>query len=436
MIARVTSSRFDYRVRRALRMLPPLVVLRGLTQSMAAQLAFGGAVGGTVAYCCMASSGWLHEPEPELEPEPEQPEPELGVVAGWKTSWLHDPDDPLPALYCTIPPGLREECIHRYDTARFPFAQLLAAVVAPALPGDAAAGAEEGLSPSTVLQRIHRRPDVVEWLRGMRLNKARPYAVRRNLIDKRLKAARPFAPEAALGRCYLRFLREVVMPAVHRALRACGDDSDAGILYQREPNFRCHLPETGHLLVHKHRDADYHHQQNEINFWLPCTPAYGSNTCWSESAPGVGDFRPFELDFGEMVQFWGNQCLHYTLPNDTPHSRLTIDFRVIPLQHYMESYPNSHSQKTGQPRFGKDAYFAVMTPETAVLSLPAQPLSACSTSLPAANVPEGDIAGESSQTTHDLENQTPDAQFAAGEARERQGDRKMRYQANLVRTRT
>ena len=156
------------------------------------------------------------------------------------------------------------------------------------------------------------------------------------------------------------------MPAVHRSLRASGDDSDAGILYQRVPNFRCHLPETGHLLVHKHRDADYHHQQNEINFWLPCTPAYGNNTCWSESTPGAGDYRPFELGVGEMMQFWGNQCLHYTVPNDTPHSRLTIDFRVIPLQHYAERYPNSHSQRTGRPRFGKGAYFAVMTPEPRV----------------------------------------------------------------------
>lgn len=62
------------------------------------------------------------------------------------------------------------------------------------------------------------------------------------------------------------------------------------------------------------------------------------------------------------MQFWGNQCLHYTVPNDTPFSRLAIDFRVIPLQHYMEHYPSSHSQRNGQPRFGKGAYFAVMTP--------------------------------------------------------------------------
>jgi hypothetical protein len=364
----------------------------------AAPTTLGALAGATAACWCVRSSAWARagepEPEPEREPEPEpelkselelEPEPEvernpcsvpalepapasLGVAAGWRPSWLQDAGEPLPALYCTIPPALREECVHRYDTARYPFAELLAAVVAPPLPergDDAAATAAAGLPGCavTVLQLIHHRPDVSNWLREMHCNKARAYAVRRNIIDKRLKAARPFDPQAELGRCYLRLLREVVMPAVHRSLRASGDASDTGILYQRVPNFRCHLPETGHLLVHKHRDADYHHQQNEINFWLPCTPAYGNNTCWSESAPGKGDYRPFEMEVGEMMQFWGNQCMHYTVPNDTPHSRLTIDFRVIPLQHYAESYPSSHSQKTGQPRFDKGAYFAIMTPD-------------------------------------------------------------------------
>jgi hypothetical protein len=91
---------------------------------------------------------------------------------------------------------------------------------------------------------------------------------------------------------------------------------------------------SGHLLVHKHCDADYHHQQNEINFWLPLTRSFGNNTLWSESAPGRQDFHPFELEVGEMMQFWGNQCTHYTVPNDTDHTRITVDFRVIPLPQY------------------------------------------------------------------------------------------------------
>jgi hypothetical protein len=34
--------------------------------------------------------------------------------------------------------------------------------------------------------------------------------------------------------------------------------------------------------------------------------------------------------YGELQLFYGNQCVHYTLPNATDHTRVSIDFRVIP----------------------------------------------------------------------------------------------------------
>jgi hypothetical protein len=79
--------------------------------------------------------------------------------------------------------------------------------------------------------------------------------MRRNVIDRRFKNAQAFARGSPLGELYVRFVREVVLPAVRRGL----GDSTAGILYQRKPNFRCHLPDTGTLLVDQHCDADSHH---------------------------------------------------------------------------------------------------------------------------------------------------------------------------------
>ena len=46
--------------------------------------------------------------------------------------------------------------------------------------------------------------------------------------------------------------------------------------------------------------------------------------------PGAGDFRPFELSVGEGMRFNGNECRHFTVPNDTDVTRVSIDFRVIP----------------------------------------------------------------------------------------------------------
>ena len=254
------------------------------------------------------------QPEPELKPEPEL-EPE-------QRDSQSETEPKLPL--CTLPDALRHEQLHRYDTTVYPFAQLIGELIRPS--------SFEG-----EMHDIHRSFEVQNWLAGAKKDNARPYTMRRNYIDKRYKASRAFQPGTATGDCYLRFLREVVMPAVHAGLGGGGggggddDSSRCAILYQRDPNFRCHLPDTGHLLVHKHCDADYHHQQNEINFWLPITSSFGNNTLWSESAPGKEDFRPFEMEVGQMMQFWGNQCVHYTVPNDTGHTRITVDFRVIPL---------------------------------------------------------------------------------------------------------
>ena len=239
-----------------------------------------------------------------------------GAVEHLQTSQTAVPQ-PESEQLCTLPPALRVERLHRYDAVAYPFASLIGDVIRP--------GGFTG-----PLHQIHQCREVQNWLAGVKKDNVRAYTMRRNYVDKRYKNSCAFQPGSPTGECYLQFLRDVVRPAVYAGLGLKGTDGCA-ILYQRDPNFRCHLPDTGHLLVHKHCDADYHHQQNEVNFWLAITRSFGNNTLWSESSPGRGDFHPFELEVGEMKQFWGNQCSHYTVPNDTDHTRITIDFRIIPL---------------------------------------------------------------------------------------------------------
>jgi hypothetical protein len=150
-----------------------------------------------------------------------------------------------------------------------------------------------------------------------------------------------------------------------------GTDDDE-LLFQVEPNFRCHLAGTGHLLVHKHKDADYFHQPNELNFWVPLTPTFGTNTLWAESTPGAQDFSPFETNgAGEAVQFWGGQCSHYTVPNDTSTTRVSIDFRVIPnpKRFYCDRYEKSH-RSDGLMRFGEGAYFHRLSSSSSAVEAP------------------------------------------------------------------
>lgn len=119
------------------------------------------------------------------------------------------------------------------------------------------------------------------------------------------------------------------------------------------------MPGTGHLLVQRHTDSDYHHQPNELNVWLPLTRAAGSNTLWAESAPGLGDFHPFELVPGQAMLFYGIQCAHYTVPNETSTTRASVDFRVVPSACYRHRYPCSH-RSDGMARFARGAYFGTL----------------------------------------------------------------------------
>jgi len=116
-------------------------------------------------------------------------------------------------------------------------------------------------------------------------------------------------------------------------------------------------PGTKRQHVLRHCDADYFHQPHELNFWLPCTPAYGSNTLWLESEPGLADYRPMELGVGECLRFHGQQCDHFSRPNETEHTRVSLDFRVVPIARFVETYDGSHT-RSGTARFGRGGFFA------------------------------------------------------------------------------
>jgi hypothetical protein len=188
--------------------------------------------------------------------------------------------------------------------------------------------------------------------------------MRRNSLDKRFKQSGGFRAAGRLRATYLRFLAEVVAPLVavpveDGASKLLDGDptSPSALLYQTDPNVRFHLPGTGHVLVRKHCDREYHHQPNEVNIWVPLTPCSGSNTLWCESAPGRADFRPVELQPGQGLRFWGHQCEHYTVPNETGSTRCSFDCRIIPSRAlYRERYEQSH-RRDGTARFALGGFF-------------------------------------------------------------------------------
>ena len=90
------------------------------------------------------------------------------------------------------------------------------------------------------------------------------------------------AAHAAFDAAYVDFVRKVVLPNLA---------DPKGILFQRRPTFRCHLAGGGQPTGRPHCDSEYGHQRGELNFWLPLTRVSGSNSLYSESAPGRGGAR-------------------------------------------------------------------------------------------------------------------------------------------------
>jgi len=124
---------------------------------------------------------------------------------------------------------------------------------------------------------------------------------------------------------YIRFLTEVVQPFI-------GED----IIYQRVPTFRVHLP--GNVAVGEfHRDSDYAHGPGEINFWLPVTRAWATNTVWIESEEGAEDFEPHECEIGEVLIFDGVRLKHGNRVNATGKTRVSFDFRIVPRSRFRPS---------------------------------------------------------------------------------------------------
>ena len=226
--------------------------------------------------------------------------------------------DPLanlpPAGYHTRSTGgltddQRAERVVSYDESTYGFVRM----ATTAMRADGLLAGDEDASGA--LSRLHEGP-----LAPRRARKNDPYTTS---LNNRMRKSREF--ERALSA----FVRDEVCPAL----------GVSRVAYQRRPTMRVHL--SGAKAMGKpHADGlePYNHQPGEVNVWVPLTRVWGSNSLTSETKPGLGDFHAFEAGPGEFVRFDGNRCWHYTTANDTDGTRVSFDFRVVPI----ELFDNEH----------------------------------------------------------------------------------------------
>jgi hypothetical protein len=125
----------------------------------------------------------------------------------------------------------------------------------------------------------------------------------------------------------------------NEVVKEMGDD----IIYQKYPTFRTHLPDNLGVGAF-HKDRDYSHGVTEVNFWLPVTDAYDTNTVWCESKEDLEDFQPINVDHGQYLIFNGANLSHGNKINRTGSSRVSFDFRIVKRSEFKPSNKKTVSQ--------------------------------------------------------------------------------------------
>lgn len=165
---------------------------------------------------------------------------------------------------------------------------------------------------------------------------------------------------------YHKFCKEVIAPYF---------EEEETVLFQTAPTFRISLPgnsalgtlakhnwealgeysrslaeqenEDGLLRVGLHCDGEYGHPPGEINFLLCISSMHSTKSVYYESEPKKGDFQPMNFKYGQCYYFYGNACRHHNTINTTGETRISFDFRAIPISKYDPEFKveSFHSKK-------------------------------------------------------------------------------------------
>ncbi len=114
------------------------------------------------------------------------------------------------------------------------------------------------------------------------------------------------------------------------------------IYFQKKPTLRLHLPNTISVGSY-HRDSDYGHPRESINFWLPFIKTKKTNTLWLETKK-KNKFKPILLNWGDLLMF-DSSIKHGVEINRESDTRASMDFRIILKRNYKNSRKSSPKNK-------------------------------------------------------------------------------------------
>ena len=83
-----------------------------------------------------------------------------------------------------------------------------------------------------------------------------------------------------------------------------------------------------------------------MSYAIPITKCFGNNSVWIESEPNKADYHPVRMQFGNLLSFSGGTHKHGNKMNDTSKSRISFDFRIMPLSKYDPSFSKSSATRS------------------------------------------------------------------------------------------
>jgi ectoine hydroxylase-related dioxygenase (phytanoyl-CoA dioxygenase family) len=138
---------------------------------------------------------------------------------------------------------------------------------------------------------------------------------------------------------YYNKFQSLFLPTYLRLIESIKDQFDySKIVYQKIPTFRTQL--ANNVAVGEwHKDKSYNHGESEINFWMPFVNTNKDNTLWMESREDRGDFKPYTVNYGEILVFSGANLRHGNQKNFSSDTRVSVDFRLVDPEKFI-SNPN------------------------------------------------------------------------------------------------
>ena len=143
------------------------------------------------------------------------------------------------------------------------------------------------------------------------------------------------------------------------------------ILYQKYPNIRIGFPnltaigkrdsDPNNEIVGLHNDNEFGHSIQEINYVIPITKMYDTNSIYFEnivySNQEYDNYNNMKLDTDEFFRGYLNKLNHYNKINKTNKTRISLDFRIIPYSKYMES---ENKSVTSSKKLSLGDYFSLI----------------------------------------------------------------------------